>query len=142
MLARVEETTVIGAHNHLVMDRRADRWHILNPGSVGVSLDGNHDASYMILESQSNGWTATARRVPYDRSPIFAEFERLQFLDHTGITGHVVIEEFRTARLIILPFWEWCRVQYPDETPSRALLDEFLTVDPRPYLPAPYAEIL
>lgn len=142
MLAGVEETTLIGAHNHLVMDRRVDAWHLLNPGSVGVGLDGNHDASYMILDSDGTGWDATPRRVPYDRSSIFAEFDRLGFLDHTGITGHIVIEEFRTARLIILPFWEWCRVEHPDKTPSRALLDQFLTVDPQPYLPADYAEIL
>ena len=142
MLAGVEEKTLICAHNHLIMDRPFDLWHILNPGSVGVGLDGNRDASYMILEGQRDCWVATARRVPYDRSPIFAEFERLGFLDHTGITGHIVIEEFRTARLIILPFWEWCRLEHPDEEPSRTLLDEFLTVDPHPYLPTSYAELL
>ena len=38
ILAGVEEETIVSAHTHLELDRQVNRWHILNPGSVGVPL--------------------------------------------------------------------------------------------------------
>ena len=40
LLTDVAETTVVAAHSHLPLDRRAGRWQLVNPGTVGVPLDG------------------------------------------------------------------------------------------------------
>jgi predicted phosphodiesterase len=59
MLSSVEQETVIVGHTHLPMDRQSGRWHIFNPGSVGVPLDGVHGASYLLLESDGGPWQPT-----------------------------------------------------------------------------------
>ena len=56
MLAGIEEETVIAGHTHLSMDRQIGKWHLLNPGSVGLPLDGNFTASYMLLNGDERGW--------------------------------------------------------------------------------------
>src|SRR5215212_1124481 len=39
MLSGVDEATLVAAHTHIPVDEVVGRWHILNPGSVGVPLD-------------------------------------------------------------------------------------------------------
>ncbi|MBI3734845.1 MAG: metallophosphoesterase family protein [Chloroflexi bacterium] len=79
MLAGVEETTVIAAHTHLAMDLVAGRWRVLNPGTVGVPIDGTFGARYLLLEARDGEWHATFRQVPYNDAPVFAEFARMGF---------------------------------------------------------------
>ncbi|MEP6984568.1 MAG: metallophosphoesterase family protein [Chloroflexota bacterium] len=113
MLSSIEATTIIAAHSHLAMDRQVGCWHVLNPGSVGNPLDGDMSASYMLLESTSDGWQATNRRVPFDNQRVLDEFERTGFADQCGVVGHLVVQEYRSARLEVLPFLEWWRKTAP-----------------------------
>ena len=138
-LAGVQETTVICAHSHIALDRQVDHWHLINPGSVGVPLDGQFKASYMVLEGSSQGWNVIAhRRVPFDYEPIFAEFERQRFEERCGADGRLVIEEFRTAQLRLYPFARWVQIHHPDEPRTQAMVDTFLQSDIETYVPEPY----
>lgn len=139
-LSAVQETTVIGAHSHVPMVRHIDRWQIFNAGSVGVPLDGDLSASYMILDGQQDGWILVAhRRIPFDYAPLYAEFERQYFADRGGATARLIIEEFRTARLQVHAFQQWLKLTYPDQSESDARVEEFLELDDiRPYTVAPY----
>lgn len=139
----VPETTVISAHSHISMERCVDRWQIFNPGSVGVPVDGNFTASYMILEGHQDGWDLLAhRRIPFDYAPLVAEFERQQFEERCGGTGRLIIEEFRTARLQVYPFHMWVQSTYPDQPETDAMVDEFLQLDDvSQYLPADYRDL-
>ena len=49
--ADTPEDTIIGAHSHIPLERHLGRWHIFNPGSVGIPLDGDRRASYMMLST-------------------------------------------------------------------------------------------
>jgi putative phosphoesterase len=49
-LGGVEEKVLIVGHTHLPMDWSFGKWQIINPGSVGIPLDGIALASYAILE--------------------------------------------------------------------------------------------
>jgi predicted phosphodiesterase len=138
MLAGVEESTVVAAHTHLPMDRRVGRWRILNPGSVGVPLDGMFCARYMLLESNTEGWHPAFRSVTFDYDPLFREFERQGFVEECGVDGHLVVEEFKTARLQIHPFSHWRKACRPDEPVSMKLLDEFSTINKWDYTPRAY----
>src|SRR5260221_9861561 len=101
MLAGVEESTVICGHTHIAMDRQVSDWHVVNSGTVGVPLDGVPGvASYMLLEGNVQGWQATPRRVHYDMTPLFREFERTEFVKCCGVVGALAVEEYRTARLL------------------------------------------
>lgn len=135
MLAGVEESTVIAAHIHQIVDRTIGRWRILNPGSVGVPLDGLFSASYLLLEADGSGWRAAFRRVPFDYAPLFAEFERQRLVARCGPIGHLIIQEFRTARTQVVPFLSWRAARHPGTPITWTLLDEFMTVDPWEYIP-------
>lgn len=139
-LAGITERTVIAAHSHVAMERHVAGWHIFNPGSVGVPLDGEHSASYMILEGSSQGWELAAhRRIAFERAPLFAEFERQDFAARTGVSGRLVIEEFRDARLYLAPYIVWKQRAYPQRADSIELMREFLALEDRSaYTPSPY----
>jgi predicted phosphodiesterase len=137
-LEGVDENTVIAAHTHLPMARSIGRWQVLNPGTVGVPLDGQHCSSYMLLDGDAEGWRATFRRLPLDPAPVLAEFERQGFAQACGITGRLVMEEFASARLAVLPFMAWRRACRPGEPLSDALLDAFAAIDRWAYTPAEY----
>lgn len=138
MLAGVEATTIIAAHSHLALDRQVNRWHVVNPGTVGNPLDGDMTASYMLLESNKDGWQATHRRVAFDSQRVLDEFERTGFVEQCGVTGHLVVQEYRSARLEVLPFLEWWRKNCPDEPQTMALLEPFSKVNKRDYMPLAY----
>lgn len=126
----VTETTVILAHSHVAMERHMDRWHIFNAGSVGVPLDGEHSASYMILEGTDAGWSLLEhQRIAFDLAPIYAEFERQEFVKQVGLSGQLLIEEFRTARLQLYTFHRWQNEVYPDQPESFEHMEEFLQLE-------------
>jgi predicted phosphodiesterase len=124
LLADVQEETLIAGHTHLPMDRQSGRWHLLNPGSVGVPLDGQFTASYMLLNGDEGGWQPTFRRVVFDYESIFQEFERLGFVEECGAIGQLIIEVFKTARPQF-GFLSWREHNYPNEPVSMELLSEY-----------------
>lgn len=130
-LAGVEEPVVIAAHTHLAMDRAVDRWRVLNPGSVGVPLEGRHEASYLLLEGAGyeDGWRATFRRVPFDPAPVLAEIDRLGIVEQWGVVGHLMRAEYATARPCIVPFLRWQAARYPDAPLTLAMLAEFSAIE-------------
>ncbi len=125
-LAGTSEQVVVAGHSHLPMQRTTGEWQILNPGSVGVPLDGKASASYMLLEGDGNGWHPTFRRVFFDYTPVFREFERQGFVEECGVVGYLVVQTFRTARPQVTPFLRWRDHRYPNESLSREMLDEYL----------------
>lgn len=126
MLGGLEEKTVITAHTHLAMDRRVDSWHILNPGSVGVPLDGIAGARYLLLDSAPDGWHPTFRHVPYDLAPVIAECERLDYVGLHGTTGRLMIEELKTGRPLVYAYHQWRRKYHPDLPDDLTTVERFL----------------
>ena len=142
-LADVTKGTVICAHSHIPMERHIDRWHIFNPGSVGIPLDGDCRASYLILEGGHDGWELIQhRRLAYDRASIFEAFKSQKFVEQCGITARLIIEEFRTARLKLYPYIIWKRQHYPDKPDSLTTFETFMALeDHRPYIPPAYHDL-
>ena len=142
-LDSVTESTVVCAHSHIALERRVGRWQLFNPGSVGVPLDGERSASYMIIEGAEDGWQLLAhRRINYDMQPIFAAFARMEFAERGGNVAWLAIEEFRSARLQVYPYLRWKQLHSPHAPDSSALLDEFMNIDDtRPYLPPEYRDV-
>jgi predicted phosphodiesterase len=138
LLEPVAEPTVIGAHTHLAMSRRVADRHVLNPGSVGLPLDGKIRADYMILDGDEAGWRPTFRRLPYDRAPLLAEFARQRFVAQGGPVAELVVREFETGRLWVLPYLAWRQGHAPGGPDSPELLAAFLAQDPWPYTPPEY----
>lgn len=129
ILAGVEQSTVIVGHTHTAMDRTVGRWRLLNPGSVGLPLDGNHEAGYMLLEARDGGWQAEHRRVAYDYERVFAELDRQRMVERCGVVGELLYEEAKLARTRLAPFLRWRRATCPHAPIDRDLLARFREED-------------
>ncbi|HEY74868.1 MAG TPA: metallophosphoesterase family protein [Thermoflexia bacterium] len=64
-------------HTHRQMDRTVGDVRLVNPGSVGLPLDGDPRPAYARLEFAEGTCTATLHRVHYDREAVLAELERV-----------------------------------------------------------------
>lgn len=124
MLEGVAEPVVITGHTHLVLDRKIKRWHVLNPGSVGLPVNGKFEASYLLLEMKDQFWKPIFRQVPIDNTSVLCEFEKKGFVEKCGVAGRLFVETFKTAR----PqggFLKWRKSRYPTESLSEEMLDEY-----------------
>lgn len=146
-VAHVAEETLISAHTHVQVDRHvylhadmvqdflADphpnrftcpngprHWHVINPGSVGLPLNGDPAAQFAILESvpeavEPGGWRVTHHRVPYDRRPALAAYEESGMMEAGGVITRLFYWELVTAEPEIILFYRWARERgmEPDE---------------------------
>jgi predicted phosphodiesterase len=90
LLAGVEARRLVFGHTHLAFRRRAGGIELLNPGSVGMPLDGDHRAAYALV---SDDGEVEHRRVGYDyRASAAAVRERL------GEPGEVPARRMEQAR--------------------------------------------
>jgi hypothetical protein len=121
----VPEETVVCRHTHEQGDRRVSRWRLLNPGAVGLPLDGDVRAQYMLLDGGPGGWTPTHRRVAYDLAETERAYRRQRLVEEAGAMGEMVLRELRTARMQIVPFLRWRRDVCPDESPTLELAARF-----------------
>jgi predicted phosphodiesterase len=62
MLAGTQETTVVCGHTHMQVDRRVDRWRVVNAGSVGMPYEHEPGARWALL-----GPDVELRRTEFDR---------------------------------------------------------------------------
>jgi predicted phosphodiesterase len=120
-LAGVDEPVVICGHTHLATDRQVGPWRVLNPGSLGVPLDGDRRAGYMLLDAVDGGWRPTWRRVEYDMAPLLERMRR----EERDVVGALVRREFETARTQLVPFRRWLTARDPQASPTFDRLPEF-----------------
>jgi hypothetical protein len=141
-LAHVRVQTVISAHTHVQVDRhvRVERdaaedffpdptldslqgsiaaerhWHVINPGSVGLPLNGDPAAQFAIItnvpESEvPGGWQATHHHVAYDRRPSLEAFATSGMAAAGGVISQLFYWELVTAESEIIYFYQWARSQ-------------------------------
>lgn len=125
LLAGVTERSVVCGHYHLSFERQLADWQVINPGTVGAPMDGLRDASYAILDGDAAGWRVEHRRVPVDFAPLFAEFERQDFVGRCGVEGLLLVEQFRLARPLFSPFRRWLAARHPGADATLALAQKF-----------------
>ena len=142
-LEHTAEETIICAHSHMPMERHIGRWHVFNPGSVGIPLDGLPRASYMIIDGDHTSWTLAAhRRVAFEHKPIYDAFDKQRFVQRCGVTARLLVQEFKTARMRLWPFLQWKQRHYPDKPECVELFDQFMRLDDiSPYLPPEYRDL-
>lgn len=119
-LQGIEQRTVISAHTHVQIDRHigaTDRagpqWHLINPGSVGLPLDGNPQTQFALLESvadevEPGGWSVTHVCLDYDRRPVLEAFSSSGMLEAGGVISELFYWEVCTAQPEIIFFYQWC----------------------------------
>jgi predicted phosphodiesterase len=84
-LADLDAHLLLYGHTHIPMDRTVGGVRLVNPGSVGLPLDGDPRASYAVLDMDNprpfadGPCTVTIRRVAYDIEAMIHEMERLAY---------------------------------------------------------------
>jgi diadenosine tetraphosphatase ApaH/serine/threonine PP2A family protein phosphatase len=89
MLAGVEQHTLLCGHVHIQYRRPLAGREVVNPGSVGMPLDGDPRAAWAII---SDG-QVELRRVPYDVGAVADRVAR-----EDGPFADMVARRLRTAR--------------------------------------------
>lgn len=135
----IQERTFISAHTHVQIDRHLrldlDRssalqfdphvdshtdhqkeihrhWHLINPGSVGLPLNGDPRAQFALLtsvteEEEVGGWQVTMQRIGYDRRPALEAYSTSGMLEMGGIITRLFYWELVTAEPEIVFFYRW-----------------------------------
>ena len=77
----LEGNLCIFGHYHLFMDEIIEGKRFICAGSVGLPLDCDPRAKYMILDIQDGDITCTKQYVCYDRSRLADDFERKGYFE-------------------------------------------------------------
>lgn len=140
-VAAVTQRTLLSAHTHVQVDRHvrsggdlrqaldldphggamADahaaaspprHWHVVNPGSIGLPLNGDPRAQFAVLDSvteaeEAGGWKVMFQRVEYDRRPALEAFTHTGMLEAGGVISQLFYWELVTAKPEIIRFYSW-----------------------------------
>lgn len=98
-----EASTVITGHTHLPFSVRWRDKLIVNTGSVGLSLDGNTAAAYLIATQKGHDWTLQPQRASYDAGPLEKAFHVRGLFD-TGVMAQLFLREMLTANIFVYPY--------------------------------------
>jgi hypothetical protein len=104
MFPMAQERFIIRAHNHCGQVRVWEKGFIVTSGSVGLPLDGNPTAQYLLLDQEENGWNIQHQSVPYPVEATISRFHDTGYLSSVGPMGHLFFREVVTASHQIVPF--------------------------------------
>ncbi len=134
-LKDVSERTFISAHSHQQIDRlvvrntnNADRrnesdrtslCHVINPGSIGLPLNGDTRAQFAVIDSVSEsdipgGWHVNFYRQAYDRRIVLDAFKSTGMLAAGGVMSQLFYWQVVTADHEVVQFMRWSRLHGQD----------------------------
>jgi predicted phosphodiesterase len=127
MFPDVPERFIIRGHNHVAQVRIWGDRFIVTAGSVGLPLDGQPTAKYMLLERQGDGWQIHHQSVPYDVDAAVRRFHDTGYLATAGPIARLFLREVATASHHLVPFLR-AYAEWSKETPLplAAAVDRFL----------------
>jgi hypothetical protein len=104
MFGGVPETLIVRAHDHLCQVRLWDGYTIVTSGSVGMPLDENPTAQYVILEQCNSTWRILHQSAPYDVDATVERFYNSGYLQAAGPMARLLLREIATASPHLVPF--------------------------------------
>jgi predicted phosphodiesterase len=121
------ERLVVRGHNHICATHTLPDFTVVNCGSVGMPLDGNTDAQYLMLERAAGRWSWEHRSVRYDVDATVRRFREDGYLDAAGPMGRLLLREIATASHQMVPFLrQWERWSENGGLGLAAAVDRFL----------------
>ncbi len=130
MFPGVEEHLIVRGHNHFGQLRLWNQQHIVTCGSIGLPMDGNATAQYLLIDRVANGWHCAHQSVPYDLDAAVARFHDTGYLQETGPMGYLFLRELVTATQQFVPFLRYYKKwQDEGELALDAAVERFLGGD-------------
>ncbi|MFN8480021.1 MAG: metallophosphoesterase family protein [Kouleothrix sp.] len=127
MFPQLAEHWVIRGHNHLAQVREWNGRRIITTGAVGLPLDGNPAAQYLVLERHRSGWRYEHRVQPYDVAATVRRFHETGYLAAAGPISRLFLREVITAGHALVPFFRTYQRWSPDGSlPLAEAVERFL----------------
>ena len=104
MFPTAQERFIIRAHNHYGQTRVWEKGFIVTCSSVGLPLDSNPTAQYLLLDQEKKGWNIQHQSVPYPLDATISRFHDTDYASSVGPMGHLFFREVVTASHQIVPF--------------------------------------
>ena len=104
MFPDIRERVIVRAHNHTGQVRLWGDRMIITAGSVGLPLDGNPTAQYLLLEQLSERWQIRHQSVAYNLDVALQRFYETNYLTAAGPIGRLYLREVATASYHVVPF--------------------------------------
>jgi predicted phosphodiesterase len=86
LLGACNASLVCVGHTHHPSDRRINGVQIVNLGAVSLSLTGDKDSSYVLMDAVQDHYWVRHRRVPYNRQAVIDQLNRIR---HPG-RAHII----------------------------------------------------
>lgn len=102
MLSQVPASILLFGHTHLQWSMRLGKKLLINPGSVGLPLDGMPGAAYAILEDGQ----VMLRRVLYDTETVAHQMCASEFARSAPVWVQLILRELADGREILSDFLE------------------------------------
>jgi predicted phosphodiesterase len=103
-ILKLENGVYIFGHTHIPLCWEREGRLLINPGSCGLPLDFNRDASYGILEWTGSSCKAELRRVAYDVSTVINYTRKSNYAKEVKVWSGIITKELETAREQAIPF--------------------------------------
>jgi predicted phosphodiesterase len=104
IISKLENGVYIFGHTHIPLCWEREGKLLINPGSCGLPLDFNRDASYGILEWTGSCYKATLKRVTYDVNAAINHTKKSNYTKEVKVWAGVITKELETAREQATPF--------------------------------------
>jgi predicted phosphodiesterase len=112
MFAGCDESLLVRGHNHIPGEKKWGHRTILTTGSVGIPLNGDPSAQYLLLEHRRDGWDWQHQAVPYDLREVENRFRTSGYLEKAGPIASLYLREILSASFYMAPFLrqyrQWC----------------------------------
>jgi diadenosine tetraphosphatase ApaH/serine/threonine PP2A family protein phosphatase len=132
MFPGFSEGMVVRGHNHMGQVRHwGENRLIVTASSVGIALDGEPTANYLLLDKTAGGWRFSHQSVAYDLGRVWARYQETDYLKRCGPMGRLFVREVMTGTHHVMPFMRaWRRWEAAGDKRSlgervAAFLDEY-----------------
>ena len=110
-LAQVSENVVIFGHTHEAWVLERNGRLALNPGSLGMSFDGQQCGTYALLDWDGQAWSAEIRRLDYDFGQLRQAYETSGLLEKGGAISRCCLTSIEQGINHLPPLLEYAYKQ-------------------------------
>jgi predicted phosphodiesterase len=108
-VTRFDEPVLVCAHSHIPWKQELHGTLAVNPGSVGVPINGDARAQYALLTWARDRWEAELRAIPYDLQQIRSAFEKSDILAIEGDLASALLRSIETGLNLFGMLMSHCR---------------------------------
>ena len=89
---------LICAHSHTPFIYTKNNKCIVNGGAVGISVNNQTDAQFIVVEYENNDWMYSQVNVKYDIESAVDEFYESGFIDKANVWAKAILNTLKTGR--------------------------------------------